>query len=246
MSRDPFPQTSWSLVSRLLRGGSPLSPEGREALAALYEAYRFPVYAYIRRRSSSAEDAWDRTQGFFARQVEKNDLAGLDRARGPRFRAWMLSCVQHYLANVHRDEIAAKRCPGTPIGSLDAMAAEGLYQADPGHRSTPEALYARAFALRLLARVIEQLAALYAGGTTPLFEALKGTLSGGASRRPYAAIGADLGMTEGAVKQAAFQLRERYKELLYREVASLLERPDEARVREEIRQLLASLDDDPA
>jgi hypothetical protein len=53
-------------------------------------------------------------------------------------------------------------------------------------------------------------------------------------------------MTEGAVKQAAFQLRERYKELLYREVASLLERPDETQVREEIRHLLASLDDDPA
>jgi DNA-directed RNA polymerase specialized sigma24 family protein len=245
MPANQFPKTSWSLIARAL------SPEGRVALKALLNAYWFPVYAFIRHGAASQDDACDRTQGFFARLVEKNDLAKVDRTRGKKFRSWLLGCVKHYLANQHKSNHAKKRDPGQPIESLDAAAAEGRYLAEPSHRLTPERLYDRAFAQSLLARVIEQLRAQYAStGKAPLFEALQGSLAAGAAQQPYEEVAARLEMTEGAVRKAAFDLRARYKKLLRAEVACLVDRPGDPRdpeakaaVDEELRNLLAALSD---
>jgi RNA polymerase sigma-70 factor (ECF subfamily) len=237
-----FPQTSWSLIAQV---GAPHTPQGHAALALLCEAYWFPVYAFIRRRAGSPERARDRTQGFFARLLEKNDLAKVDRAQGKRFRSWLLACVQHYLANEHDREHAQKRGGGRPLESLDAAAAEGRYTAEPSHDLTPERLYSRHFALSLLARVLEQLRAEYASaGNEARFDALKGCLSQDAEQRPHEELAAPLGMTVGAVKKAAYDLRARYRKLLRAEVGRLVDQPDdEAAVNEELRHLLAALAD---
>jgi RNA polymerase sigma-70 factor (ECF subfamily) len=249
MSNKHFPKTSWSLI---VRAGAMLTSDNREALKVLCEAYWFPVYAFIRRRAGSADKALDRTQGFFAYLLEKNAIATVDPTRGSKFRSWLLACVEHYLKTEYKKEHARKRDCGHPIESLDAAAAEGRYQAEASHHLTPESLYARHFALSLLERVIERLRAKYAAaGKEALFEALKGSLSQDAGQRPYDETAALLGMTGGAVKKAAFDLRARYKKELWAEVASLVDggtgpaggadsAPD-AQVTDEIRQLLAAL-----
>ncbi len=240
---DPFPQTSWSLI---LRAGAPLLSDGTNALKILCEAYWFPVYAYIRRRPGSAEDALDRTQGFFAHLLEKNTLATVDPTRGTKFRAWLLTCVKRYLRDERKKERARKRDPGYPLESIDAAAAEGRYQAETAHHLTPERLYARHFALSLLERVIGRLRARYAAaGKEALFEALKSSLSQDAEQQPYDTIAARLGMTGGAVKKAAYDLRARYKKEVRAEVASLVDGADdqavEAQVTEELQHLLGAL-----
>jgi RNA polymerase sigma factor (sigma-70 family) len=239
MYTSPFPKTSWSLV---YRAGASSDPR---ALGELCEAYWFPVYAFVRRRVGSAEDARDVTQGFFARLIEKNDLQKVDRKLGRKFRSWLLACVTSYLANKHDYDHARIRDPGRPIESLDAIAAEARYGAEPAHHVTPEILFARAFTLDLLARVLELLRLEYAsGGNEPLFDALKGCLSGDVEIKPYKEIAAVLGKTEGAVKKAAHDLRGCYRRLLRAEVACLLADPyDEDAVEEELRQLLAALDE---
>ena len=84
-----FMTTRWSLV---LAAGLSSGTEAREALSSLIEAYWYPLYAFIRRRGYPADQAYDLTQGFFARLLEKSDFATVDPKRG-RFRSWLLASV---------------------------------------------------------------------------------------------------------------------------------------------------------
>lgn len=77
MPGDRFPNTSWTLVAR----AGELTPDGRAALATLFKAYWFPVYAFIRRRGGSPDDAYDRTQAFFVGSWRR---CASERAAGPR------------------------------------------------------------------------------------------------------------------------------------------------------------------
>jgi RNA polymerase sigma-70 factor (ECF subfamily) len=62
---------------------------------------------------------------------------------------------------------------------------------------------------------------------------------GGGELESYEVIGARLGMSEGAVKLAAFRLRQRYRDLIREEVAQTVADPGE--VDDEIRHLLRVL-----
>lgn len=76
MQNAKCPEALWSIVVRAAHD----TPDGRAALTALCKAYWFPVYAFIRRRGLSPDDAVDETQEFFARLLERNDLTKVDRA----------------------------------------------------------------------------------------------------------------------------------------------------------------------
>jgi hypothetical protein len=88
-SIEQFTETRWSRVMLAGRGDSDLS---QQALAALCTRYWFPIYSFIRRKGSSAHDAQDLTQQFFARLLETNALANADRTKG-RFRNFLLGAV---------------------------------------------------------------------------------------------------------------------------------------------------------
>ena len=79
-----FATTRWSLV---LAAGASQAGESAVHLAALCETYWYPLYAYVRRRGHQVDDAQDLTQEFFARLLERNDLAAARRERG-RFRSF--------------------------------------------------------------------------------------------------------------------------------------------------------------
>src|SRR5262245_32941148 len=70
---DPqFHTTHWSLIAAAAgEGGEP----AQAALEEVCRAYWYPVYAFIRRRGRTAEDAGDLTQAFFATLLEKEYLA---------------------------------------------------------------------------------------------------------------------------------------------------------------------------
>ena len=83
-----FQTTNWSII--LAAGQRPTS-DSREALEVLCKTYWYPLYAYVRRRGHSVEEAEDLTQGFFARLLEKNYLKEVRRERG-KFRSF---CSHH-------------------------------------------------------------------------------------------------------------------------------------------------------
>ncbi len=239
-SRSPggFPTTHWS---RVARAGEPGGADAIEALAELCAAYWYPIYALIRRLGHGQTDALDVTQEYFARLLEKPVLAAADQSRG-RFRAFLRADCGFFLKD-HRDKAGAQKRGGCrPPLSIDARDAEGRYIIEPLDDLSPDRLFDRAWALTLLERALDRLAADYAAsGRRPLFERLQGTLPGGTRTEPLAAIAAELGMTEAAVQQAASRLRKRYREALRGEIAATLDEPTEAAIESEIHDLFDAL-----
>ena len=234
MAGDGFDSTQWSAVLRA--AGS--SPEARDALSRLCEAYWFPLYAYLRRRHPP-DEAQDLTQEFFAREVLTHRIfKGVDPLRG-RFRAWLLASLKHMVANVAAADAAQKRGGGATHLSIDGPAAEARYQDTGAAALTPEQLYERSWALTVLGRVRDALCAQYeADGRGALFRALEGTLPGPARARPYAEVARALGKTEDAVKVAAHRLRKEFGERLRAEVRPTVSSADE--VDAELHDLLAA------
>ena len=103
-----FVTTHWSVV---LVAGRTDSTRAQNALARLCQTYWYPLYAYVRRRGHSPHDAQDLTQEFFARLLERHTLAIADPNRG-RFRSFLLSTMNHFLAHEWEKVRAQKRGGG--------------------------------------------------------------------------------------------------------------------------------------
>jgi len=238
---DTFCTTRWSVVAA---AGRPAASPGqardaRVALSELCAAYWPPLYAYARRTGVGPHDAADLVQGFFARLLEKGDLSAADPARG-RFRAWLVVAFRNFTANARDRQRALKRGGGRVPLRIDADAAESLYAPEPADTRTPDVEFERRWALTVLARALERLAAEQArAGKQAEFEALRPWLVGGGEEGGYARLAGVIGRSEGALKVAVHRLRRRYGELLREEVAGTLADPRE--VAEELAALMAAL-----
>lgn len=121
---------------------------------------------------------------------------------------------------------------------LDPTAAECQLEQEGVAQGAEELGYDRAWARSVMDRVRERLREESdAGGRRALFDALHP--GAGGEMESYEAIGKRLGMTEGAVKLAAFRLRQRYRELIREEVAQTVANPGD--VEDEIRHLMRVL-----
>ncbi len=231
-----FATTRWSLVQAAGRGSGRSSAD---ALAQLCARYWLPVFAYVRRRCRSADDAADLVQAFFCWVLEKQALAAADPSRG-RFRAFLLTSLKHFLANECERQAALKRGGGRAPLSLDVEQGEARYQLHPIDQLTPEILFERQWILSLLDDVLSQLQAEYvAAGKADEFHLLKSHLTGGHSAQPYAAVATQLGVNSTAARVAAHRLRQRYRSLLRAAVADTLADPSE--VDDEIRRMFVNL-----
>jgi RNA polymerase sigma-70 factor (ECF subfamily) len=232
--RNYFATTHWSVV---LSAGHSETTRGRDALAALCKTYWYPLYAYVRRRGHSPHDAEDLTQGFFARLLATQSLAGVSPNKG-KFRTFLLVALNRFLANEWHRASSQKRGGGAYMVPLHGHTAETRYIAEPVEQLTAEKLFERRWALTLLDRVLTRLGQDF---NTPekkeQFEKLKPYLTAERGTIPYAEAALALGMNEGTVKVAVHRLRRRFRELFREEVAHTVARPEE--VDEEIQHLLA-------
>lgn len=232
---DIFATTHWTVV---LAAGRRHTPQSDHALEELCRTYWFPLYAYVRRRGHSKEDAEDLTQAFFARFLAKNYLEGLSAERG-RFRAFLLAALKHFLINEWRKSQRLKRGGGEVALSLDWETADTQFQVAATPGLNPEKAYDREWALALLERVIARLCdECAAEGRGRMFEVLKPFLTAGKGALLFAEAAARLDATEGAVRVAAHRLRKRYRQLLRDEIAQTL--TDPAQVDEEMRALFSA------
>ena len=231
--RDIFATTRWTVV---IAAGRRKEPQADVALEELCHTYWYPLYAYVRRRGHSHEDAEDLTQAFFARFLEKNYLEGLSSDKG-KFRAFLLVSLKHFLANEWDRANRQKRGGGiTPLSLDGGQDADTRYQINPADNLTPDKLYDRAWAVTLLERVITRLRDESADdGKADLFAELKPFLMVGKSAIPYGQAAEKLGLNEGTVRVTVHRLRQRYRELLRDEIRQTLSDP--AQVEEEMRTL---------
>jgi RNA polymerase sigma factor (sigma-70 family) len=232
-----FSTTRWSLV--LAAGADASSAAADQALTTLCETYWYPLYAFLRGRGNTVEDAQDLTQAFFARVLEKHALQQADPARG-RFRSFLLTSLKNFAANEHDREITKKRGGGVPTVSLEFETAEGRFQLEPPSDETPERIFNRRWALTLLDRVLSRLQAeMVAAGRGAHFDRLKTYLTANEPQLSYAQTAGELGMSEGAVKVAVHRLRRQFRDLLRDEIADTVSSPEE--IEDELRHLKSAV-----
>jgi RNA polymerase sigma factor (sigma-70 family) len=231
-----FTTTHWSAVLEAGKGDSPVAAA---ALDQLCRAYWYPLYAYVRRRGHSPEEAEDLIQDFVARLLEKDYLRLADPARG-KFRSFLLSALKNFLTNEWLKSTRQKRGGGCRWLSWDQASAERRCQMEPVDQLTPERIFERQWAITLLGQVLDRLRQeQIKAGREHFFEEVKGWLWGDKGTMAYAELAGQLGLTQSALKTTVHRLRLRYRELLREEIGRTVATPLE--VQEELDGLMAAL-----
>jgi DNA-directed RNA polymerase specialized sigma24 family protein len=232
-SRDWFNTTHWTTVLVAADHGSQRSVE---ALETLCRTYWYPLYAYVRRRGYTVHDAEDLIQEFFARFLAKDYLSRLQREKG-KFRFYLLSALNHFLADVWDREQCVKRGGGQALVPIDVEIGEARYRREPLDNASPDRLYERRWALTVLTQVLNRLEQEYRQRRQdPLFHALKEFITADPERVSYAAAAHALSLSEGALRVKVHRLRRRYGVLFRMEIAHTVSSPEE--VEDEMRHLL--------
>jgi RNA polymerase sigma-70 factor (ECF subfamily) len=231
--RTQIATTQWSQVLAA-RDGS--ETEARRALEGLCQTYWQPLYAYVRHRGASPDEASDLTQAYFTELLEKDLLADVDPTKG-RFRAYLLATLRNFLSRDRTRAGRLKRGGGTSTLSLDMEAGEERYTVHPSEKMTPEDIFEHRWAVTVLDRAMARLErdSSFTGGEEQ-FRSLKPYLTGDLPQQPYRQVAASLGMSEGAVKVAVHRLRKRFGEYLRLEIAETVVDPSD--VDDEVRHLL--------
>lgn len=216
--------------------GGASSETGRDAAWEHFcQTYWYPVYAFIRRKGEPADNAGDLTQAFFAKLIQQDWLARVER-RESRFSTLLVTVLKNFLIKQHWRETTLKRGGGeTPI-PLDLVQAENWYGAEPASTETPEILFEKRWALAVMDAAFERLKEEnFATGKGRLFDALNPFLSREAVAGDYDAAGAKLGLSPRSVAVAVHRLRADYRAMVREEVAAGLS--NKQLVEEEMRAL---------
>jgi len=217
-----FATTHWSVV---LQAGVEPSTQASAALEELCRTYWFPLYVYVRRQGHAPQDAEDLTQEFFARLLRLHSLRDVSPEKG-KFRTFLLASLNHFLADHWDKTRAAKRGGGQRAFSLDDEDAEQRYAAELAVNLAPEKLFDRRWALTVLNNAFTRVQREFVdAGKAAQFDELKLFLSSEATPGAYETPARRLAMTPQAVGMAVLRLRQRYADLVRREVANTVAGP---------------------
>jgi RNA polymerase sigma-70 factor (ECF subfamily) len=162
-----------------------------------------------------------------------------DREKG-RFRNFILASLANFLHNHHDHATAAKRGGRQVVVSWDESTAEEILAREPADFGAPDKSFERGWAVAIIRRVLDNLRVEHAErNRLAVFEALQPHLTGEPAAEDYERLAATLGLETGALKVALHRLRRRFGQLLRKEVAHTVPRPED--VEDEIRHLLSVL-----
>jgi RNA polymerase sigma-70 factor (ECF subfamily) len=233
---EAFVTTHWTRVLQA-RGES---TDAKAALSDLCAAYYQPVFAFIRRNSPNEDAARDLTQEFFTRLLEGGSIANVDPQHG-RFRSYLLGAAKHFLADARERANRLKRGGGeVPVPLEPATDTSPGLEVPDLNAPAPDREFDRRWALTLLARALESLAAQQkASGTLQQFEVLKVWLTGDTENISQAEAARVLNTNEGAIKVAVHRLRRQFRQAIKNEIAQTVK--DRNQVEQEMKHLLEAL-----
>lgn len=231
-----FTATRWTLVQRSCGDGT----EAKAALSELCAAYYAPVVTFLQREGRPEDAARELAHEFFEGLLSGNTLQKAARDKG-KFRSYLLGALKHFLSARRAHGNALKRGGGVHHHALDApgFSTEAGLQIADASLDSPDAAYDKQWALILLSRALDHLAAeMAAEGKQACFETLKPWLTGDdcTSQSDAAAV---LSLTENAVKVAIHRLRHRFREAVKAQISQTVDDP--AQVREELAHLQMAL-----
>ena len=119
----PVSDLTWTLVQTVQQGGE---KEAALALEELCKAYRYPIYALLRRSGHGDHDAEDLTQAFFQELICDETLLAARQSPWPRARHLSLIRV---VVRLHspRDDL---RADAGRVAGVDQPHANGALQAE--------------------------------------------------------------------------------------------------------------------
>jgi RNA polymerase sigma factor (sigma-70 family) len=219
-----FQTTRWSMV---LVSAQSQAPGYQEALADLCKLYWYPLYAFIRHRSYSSEDAKDLVQGFFLHLIEYKTLSRVDRAKG-KFRSFLLASLQNFLLNEMDRARCLKRGGKAEFVYIDLEEAEDRYRFEPVEELTPEKIFDARWAMALLGEAMNRLGREYvAQGKESAFQALRAFLDPINTKRlpSYEEVAGQLEVSVGSLKMQIHRLRKQYAATIREEISRTVSDP---------------------
>ena len=125
------------------------APGSQEALAELCKIYWYPIYAFVRGRGCSPEDAQDLTQGFFLHLLDHKALRQVSPLKG-KFRSFLVASLQNYLSDEADSARCLKRGGNLEFVPLDAKSPEDRYRLAQLDFLTAEKTFDARWAMTLL------------------------------------------------------------------------------------------------
>ncbi|MCB1099874.1 MAG: sigma-70 family RNA polymerase sigma factor [Verrucomicrobiae bacterium] len=221
--RRMFPETRWTLIHRARQAGE----VGEVAIDELCRRYWYPLYAFLRGRGCSKEEAEDVTQAFFAMLLRQGIFQLADAGRG-RLRSLLLTALKNFHSNWDRNAHAQKRGGGRELVSIDVDDAEERYLVQTADSRDPESIYLTAWARTLIEQARERLREAYQHSPRPdVAAALDPYLDPDEDRVPYREFAERFSMREAALRLQVFRLRQKLGDLLREEVRQTVDTPEE-------------------
>ena len=231
-----FDHTHWTVV---MTAASRNRPGAQDALEQLCKIYWPPLYAFLRRKGQSPENAKDLTQGFFAHLLDAQRLNNVHPEKG-KFRSFLLTCLSNYARDEADKGSAEKRGGGRIDIPINVSETETSLGVDPADAGDPALTLEKKWASVLLQHVLRSLRDEYAAANkVEFFEVLQPFIIGDAARGDFSEAAARLKLSEGAARVAAARLRDEYRLKLRREVGRTV--GDASEIDDEIRHLLRIL-----
>ena len=233
-----FQTTRWSVV---LVSAQSQAPGSKEGFANLCKLYWYPLYAFIRHRGNSPENAEDLVQGFFLHLVEHKTLSRVDRSKG-KFRSFLLASLQKFLSDEADRARCLKRGGKAEFVPMDLRRAEDRYQLEPVEELTPEKIFDARWAMALIGEALNRLNHEYvAQGKRTTFQSLRAFLDpiNTKSLPSYEEAAAQLEVSVGALKTLIHRLRKQYTALVREEISRTVS--DAADADAEIHELCEAL-----
>src|SRR5262249_8821628 len=155
---------------------------------------------------------------------------------------YLLTSLRHFLTNERNRAMAIKRGEGRRLIPLQDLRERERIGFEPSETLAADQIYERRWALSVLDQVMGRLGEEYRAvspAAAKLFDQLQKSLTDEPDRPTPADTAHELGMTESAVRQASYRLRQRYRQLLREEIAhTVLAAGD---IEDELRHLIAAL-----
>ena len=211
--------------------------EALQGLEQLARASWKPLYVFARQRGATHESAADEVQGFFEHLLSHEMLKNVQRGE-VRFRTFLLRCFTNWQINQHKRVQAAKRGGGVPALRVDEF---GSRVEEPNliERKTPDRVYDHSWARALVDHAMRRLEdEIELRERREFLLELRGrTFASDGAAPDWEGLAQRHGMSHGAVRKAATDLRRRFGVLLRGEVRNIVSKDEE--VDDELRYLVS-------
>ena len=211
---DPAMATRWDVVNRAKGGGDDKDSLG--ALEELCRIYRHPVYVALRHKHNYAHhDAEDVAQSFISWLIHGGYLRRADSEKG-RFRTFLLTYLDNYVANQKRKQRAQKRGAGAVHVPAEFPSETNRNAVEPKDENTPDKEFDRAWTLTTFREALNRLGAKFAAdGRAEEFEMLEEfVLRRRDAKEGYTEAAARLGIKEAALRQRVSRFASKFRAML--------------------------------